>query len=151
MKARHILAVLLLFSSFVVSAQKLTINGLKMVTNPKNPEFGNLIWAKGSSVTKNGHAIPFQPELKNDSIMVGYSYNSSSLESVSENDVLLLFVPKLKYRSSWQVGKKTSYDDSDKKVFGIDELNGAWKELTVSKKYKEGENFVIIFTESCKL
>ena len=151
MKTNLLLVGSLFFLTLVVNAQELKIDALKMISSPTNPGFGSMIWASGNSITKLKIAIPFQEEMIHDSVMVGYKYQKTALESISENDVVLLFIPKLKYTSSMQGMTKKSYDESGKKVFAISELNGAWKELTITNKYKERDNLVLVFTENIKL
>jgi len=62
---RHLLTFLILCSSTIRYSQKLTINGLKMMPSGESG-YVSMIWAQGSSVTRNGHIIPFIPEMKSD-------------------------------------------------------------------------------------
>lgn len=142
---------LLLLLGTTAIAQEIKVGALKFVSSKSNPDFGSMIWAQGSTITRNGLVVPFQEVLKKDSSMVGYRYNASALDSISDNDVILLFIPGLKYEQNMQGFKSICEDESGNRVFGVSELGGAWKSLTVSATYKKQNKLSLSFREECKL
>jgi hypothetical protein len=142
---------LLLLMGTVTTAQEIKVGAMKFISSKSNPGFGSLIWAQGRTITKNGLEVAFQEVLKKDSIMVGYKFKASALDSILKNDAILIFIPRLKYDRHMQGFTSVCEDEGGNRVFGVSELDGAWKSVTISGKNKIPNKLNLAFVEECKL
>jgi HEAT repeat protein len=148
MKNKVFLTCILFISSTAIFAQKIIIGSRTSITNADIPGRSNIVWNSGFSQTKNDLMIPFELCFDDDQRGCGYKYKCQQMESIADNDVIRLFIPDLDYRARGMTGMtQTYYDDCDKDIIGIPELNGAWKDLTILKKIQKSKNELVLVTK----
>ena len=153
MKNTYLIIAVSMFFSITVSAQKLIEGDLIGIPAKNNPGQVTLISANGYSSTSNGLLIPYRYFRNSDSIVAGYKYRCSTLDSLPVNDEVFMFIPDLYYNYKGQERngalKYTDYFGNN--VFGIPEPNGAWKKVKIAERQKTKDNLVFVFKEICVL
>lgn len=153
MKTTYLIIAVSLFFSITVSAQKLIEGDLISIPVKNNPGQVTLISANGYSSTRNGLLIPYRYFRNSDSIVAGYKYRCSTLDSLPVNDEVFMFIPGLYYNYKGQERngalKYTDYFGNN--VFGVPEPDGAWKKVNIAEKQKIKDNLVFVFKEICFL
>ena len=143
MKTIYLTIAVLLFCSLQINAQKL-IPGDQLILIE-----GSFIGANGYSLTKDGIFIPYSYYKNRDSVVTGYKYQCTSIDSIQINDEVILFISYLEY--NYSIGTSTYADAFGEQVFAIPQLNGAWKNLKILEKSKIGNNLILTMKGMCIL
>src|SRR5688500_9353295 len=103
-----------------VSAQEFRITQLKMGTD------GSLEWNTGSTVSKNGVVVKFQPNLDKGQI-ASYAHEKAGIDGLKPGDRIALYITRIKV-----AGSLTNFrDDSGEKVIAVPGRPGGWRIVTI--------------------
>lgn len=119
-------------------AQEMKISQMRMLPD------GQLIWAAGESISKQGVRIPFDSHIENDKF-AGYKLGSAEIQTLQTGDTALLYFRGLKISGSFGNWR----DATGAKVFNDSE--GAWREVTIESVAREGERVTIKFSDEIVL
>jgi hypothetical protein len=116
-----ILAVLLLLGSYLeATGQEFRITQLKM-----GPD-GSLEWSTGSTVSKSGVAVKFQPNLDKGQI-VSYAHEKIGMDALKPGDRIALYITRIKVTGSLLNFR----DDAGEKVVAVPGRPGGWRIVTI--------------------
>ena len=115
-----ILIFLLLGACLETAGQEFRITQLKMGTD------GSLEWNTGSTVSKNGVAVKFQPNLDKGQIL-SYGHEKIGIDALKPGDRIALYITRIKV-----TGSLTNFrDDAGEKVIAVPGRPGGWRIVTI--------------------
>lgn len=107
-------------SCIEAAGQEFRITQLKMGAD------GSLEWNSGSSVSKNGVVVKFQPNLEKGQI-VSYGHEKAGIDALKPGDRIAFYITRLKVSGSMQNFR----DDSGEKVIAVLGRPGGWRVVTI--------------------
>lgn len=120
MKNLPALMVLMLGIFINASAQEFRITQLKM-----SPD-GSLEWNTGSTVSKNGVVVKFQPNFDKGEI-VSYAQEKVGMDALKSGDRIALYITRIKVTGSLLNFR----DDAGEKVIAVPGRPGGWRIVTI--------------------
>lgn len=136
---RLALTVVSLTAVALAQAQEMKIRQLRMLPD------GQMIWSAGSTISKAGVTIAFEPHLI-ETKFAGYKLESAATEALKQGDVVLLYFPGLKVIGD---PPKSRRDVSGAKVFG--DSHGAWRAVTIEAVARAGARVTVTFNDELTL